>query len=866
MQDIDYTNYTEKSKNVLEKAHSLGISCGYRYIEPQVIMVSLAQIAKDMMSFFFQELGIERNEFYQRIADSLSSIPQAGDQPIEYSQSSFAVLDEASSLSSRSGNRLIATEDLFVALCIIPSAVNDICRIYNITSRRLSQVVSMYRQETEEDSETLANSGASHYQNLSKYAQDLCNEAELGNIENVVGRDDEIRRVLQIISRKTKNNPILVGEPGTGKTAIVEGLAFRINSGDVPLELRGLRLFSLDIASLIAGASHQGEFEDRIKLVLKDIIESEEDILLFIDEIHLLIGAGKSSGAMDAANILKPELARGKIKVIGATTLDEYKKYIEQDKAFERRFQKVLVEEPDVNMALSIMRGIKGRFEEYHRIKILDEAIKASVFLSHRYISDRFLPDKAIDLIDEAASRLKIERSTSPKELDDLRRNLTSKEVELESIKRDSLDNSYIVELSQEIANLREQENELAAKWQNERNQLNKIQLKNNELTRLENEKEVSQNQGRYSEVVSLNERITHLKDEISNLTSEYEQWTDTPLLKTALDENDIMEVVTAWTGIPVSKLGEDEYSKLSNLEQTLHNSVIGQDNAIRSIANTIRRNRIGLCDENKPIGSFLFLGSTGVGKTELSKALAELLFNSRDMLVRIDMSEYQQEYSVSRLFGAPPGYVGYEEGGQLTEAVRRKPYSVVLFDELEKAHSKVFETLLQILDDGRMTDGQGHVIDFSNTIIIMTSNIGQEIIKQKLIYNDITNESIDNTKNAILSEIKRIVAPEFINRIDEISMFLPLTKEEIREIVILQIEKLIARFRKNNMTVNIDINVVDYITDLSYQPEFGARPIKRAINDIIIDDLSLNIINGTIQRNIPINVDIINNSVIFRN
>ena len=865
MHEIDYTNYTEKSKNVIDKAHSLAVSCGYLYVEPQVLMVSLAQLAKDMMSFFFQELGIDRNEFYQRIAESLSSIPQADGQSVEYSSTSLAVLAEASNLCTRSGNRLVAVEDLFVALCLLPSSVNDICRIYNITSRRLNQIVSLYRQESNADSDCVTIQPSS-YTNLSKYAQDLCMEAEQGNIENVVGRDDEIRRVLQIIARKTKNNPILVGEPGTGKTAIVEGLAFRINSGDIPLELRGIRLFSLDIAGLIAGASHQGEFEDRLKLVLKDITEAEEDILLFIDEIHLLIGAGKSSGAMDAANILKPELARGKIKVIGATTLDEYKKYIEQDKAFERRFQKVLVEEPNVAMALSIMRGIKVRFEEYHRIKILDEAIKAAVNLSHRYISDRFLPDKAIDLIDEAASRLKIERSTSPTELDDLRRELNSKEVELESIRRDSLENSYIPVLTQEIANLRERENELAAKWQNERRQLDAIQLKNNELSRIEAEKDIAQNQGRYSEVVSLNERISIVKDEICRLSSEYEQWTDSPMLKTALDENDIMEVVTAWTGIPVSKLSEDEYTKLSNLEQILHETVIGQVEAIKSVSNTIRRNRIGLCDDNKPIGSFLFLGSTGVGKTELSKALAEFLFNSRDMLVRIDMSEYQQEHSVSRLFGAPPGYVGYEEGGQLTEAVRRKPYSVVLFDELEKAHPKVFETLLQVLDDGRMTDGQGHLVDFTNTIIIMTSNLGQELIKQNLIDGDLTIENIDDTKKTIVSNIKRIVAPEFINRIDEISMFLPLNKEEIKKIVNIQVNKQIEKFRKTSIEVNIDPSVIQYIADISYQPEFGARPVKRAINDVIIDDLSLNIINGSINKDRPIYITINNNSVIFRN
>lgn len=865
MHEIDYTNYTEKSKNVIDKAHSLAVSCGYLFVEPQVLMVSLAQLAKDMMSFFFQELGIDRNEFYQRIAESLSSIPQADGQSVEYSSTSLAVLAEASNLCTRSGNRLVAVEDLFVALCLLPSSVNDICRIYNITSRRLNQIVSLYRQESNADSDCVTIQPSS-YTNLSKYAQDLCKEAEQGNIENVVGRDDEIRRVLQIIARKTKNNPILVGEPGTGKTAIVEGLAFRINSGDIPLELRGIRLFSLDIAGLIAGASHQGEFEDRLKLVLKDITEAEEDILLFIDEIHLLIGAGKSSGAMDAANILKPELARGKIKVIGATTLDEYKKYIEQDKAFERRFQKVLVEEPNVAMALSIMRGIKVRFEEYHRIKILDEAIKAAVNLSHRYISDRFLPDKAIDLIDEAASRLKIERSTSPTELDDLRRELNSKEVELESIRRDSLENSYIPVLTQEIANLRERENELAAKWHNERRQLDAIQLKNNELSRIEAEKDIAQNQGRYSEVVSLNERISIVKDEICRLSSEYEQWTDSPMLKTALDENDIMEVVTAWTGIPVSKLSEDEYTKLSNLEQILHETVIGQVEAIKSVSNTIRRNRIGLCDDNKPIGSFLFLGSTGVGKTELSKALAEFLFNSRDMLVRIDMSEYQQEHSVSRLFGAPPGYVGYEEGGQLTEAVRRKPYSVVLFDELEKAHPKVFETLLQVLDDGRMTDGQGHLVDFTNTIIIMTSNLGQELIKQNLIDGDLTIENIDDTKKTIVSNIKRIVAPEFINRIDEISMFLPLNKEEIKKIVNIQVNKQIEKFRKTSIEVNIDPSVIQYIADISYQPEFGARPVKRAINDVIIDDLSLNIINGSINKDRPIYITINNNSVIFRN
>lgn len=865
--DIDLTKYTERSKEVLSQAESLSLSCGYKYIEPQSVFVSMAQKAKEMLNFVFSELGIEKNEFFSKIADTLQVIERTDEHyfaPV-LSHGMQTVLTKAKTLSDSSNLSLITVEQLLVAICTSPNKVQDICRLYNISERRLNQVVSRY-QQADDQTEASNNALGSRYNYLDKYAVNLTKQAAEHEIENVIGRDEEIRRILQIISRKTKNNPVLVGEPGTGKTAIVEGLAFRINSGDVPSELRGIKIYSLDIASLIAGASHQGEFEERLKGVINEVTSSEEDILLFIDEIHLLIGAGQSSGGMDAANILKPELARGKIKVIGATTLDEYRKYIEKDKAFERRFQKVLVEEPTPEMALAIMRGIKTRFEKFHNIKILDEAIQASVRLSHRYISDRYLPDKAIDVLDEASSRLRIERSTSPLELDSLRREISSKEIELESIRQDDYNFSDTTSLQDEIANLRERERELNAKWQNERRHLDQIQLRNNELARLREQKNEAESQNQYSLVVTINDRIAQLSNEIERLLDEYRELSNSPFLQTALTENDIANVITSWTKIPVANLTEDETVKLANLEAILHQQIVGQDMAVRSVANTIRRNRIGLGDENRPIGSFLFLGSTGVGKTELAKALAQYFFNSKDMMIRIDMSEYQQEYSVSKLFGAPPGYVGYEEGGQLTEAVRRKPYSVVLFDELEKAHPKVFETLLQVLDDGRMTDGQGRTVDFTNTIIIMTSNLGQDLIAENLMSDVVPDDLIETTKTDILRALKNYVQPEFLNRIDNVSMFLPLSRQNIYDIMCMHISRHISKLASQNIELKIDDDVIKYLSDISYQPSFGARPVKRCINENILDNLSLKIIDGTVSKSAPIYVVMTNQGLLFEN
>lgn len=695
-----------------------------------------------------------------------------------------------------------------------------------------------------------------------KYARNLNKEAEEGIIEPSIGRDAEIRRILQIISRKTKNNPILVGEPGTGKTAIVEGLAHRIIRGDIPLELKGIKVYSLDLTALMAGASVQGEFETRLKGLIEEVT-SDKDILLFIDEIHLLVGAGRTSGAMDAANILKPAMARGQIKVIGATTTDEFRKYIESDKAFARRFQTITVDEPNVDSAITILRGIKNRFEKFHRIKILDEAVVAAVNLSYRYINERFLPDKAIDLLDEAASRMRIARSSVPVELDDLSCMIRSKEMERESIRQDN-QNQDLSGLNLEIANLREQENVLNAKWQNERRRFEELQQLQELSAFLSDKYESSERLGQYDEALRFRNQMSTINEEINNMLSDLEH-EDSSLLKAYLDEDDIRQVVTLWTGIPVNRMSDDENEKLLHLEEELHASVKGQETAVHVVSNIIRRNRMGFGDANKPIGSFLFLGTTGVGKTELSKALADYLFNSRDMMIRIDMSEYQQEHSVARLFGAPPGYVGYDQGGQLTEAVRRKPYSVILLDEIEKAHRKVFETLLQVLDDGRMTDGQGHVVDFKNTIIIMTSNMGAEDMTNSIAQDgSLQNET--ELKQRIIGMLKQKTSPEFVNRIDEIVMFQPLSMEIILEIVKLQIEQLIQRVKKNDIELRVSPRAMFLIAELGYEPTMGARPVKRCINDKVLNPLIQSLLTRQVTKERPISVDIENGEIKFVN
>lgn len=852
--NIDYSKFTHKSRNAIVTAVSLTKQCQYAAVEPQVMMVALLQEGNDMVSFMLNQMQVDKNAFCAAIGESIQGLQRAQVIDPDFSPSLVDVLKESLVLARRDRSNVVALEYIFWAFSKVDNPIKEIMSRFGVTPANVEEAVNMFRSgDEQEDQQT--NGEDDDLPNLHRYGVNLIRLAEEGAIEPVIGRDEEIRRILQIISRKTKNNPILVGEPGTGKTAIVEGLAHRIIRGDIPQELRGLKLFSLNISSLIAGAQMQGEFEQRLKMVVQEV-ESDPNILLFIDEIHLIIGAGKSSGAMDAANILKPELARGVLKIIGATTLDEYREYIEQDKAFERRFQKVHVEEPDVESAIAIMRGIKSRFENHHQIKILDEAIVASVNLSHRYIGERFLPDKAIDLLDEAASSMRIDRSSSPHDLEMLKRQIRNKEIERESLIQDgaSVSSAVIVGLDSEIADLREREHVLNAKWQNERRQLEEIQDLTSELQRLEINREVAEQQNRYSEVVEISRREEAIRSQIARLTDEIDS-DDECLLKSALDEKDIMKVVTAWTGIPMTNMTRDENEKLLHIEEALHDSVVGQGEAVAAVSNAIRRNRMGLSDPGKPIGTFLFLGSTGVGKTELCKALAEYLFNSREMLVRIDMSEYQQEHSVSRLFGAPPGYVGYGEGGQLTEAVRRKPYSVVLFDEIEKAHPKVFETLLQVLDDGRMTDGQGRVVDFKNTIIVMTSNMGQEVIMNHLIHGPNDPGLVDMVKDQVLVKIKQRVAPEFINRIDDIIMFLPLSKDDISQIVRIQLEALVKKLRMNEIEIIYDDEAVRFITDKGYRPEYGGRPVKRAIKEHIIDALSLALLRQEVTKELPIRI-----------
>ena len=862
---IDYSKFTNKSRSAIAKAVALTKECQYATVEPQVMLVAVFQEGNEMVPFLLNLMRVDKNDFFSAVSNAMTSIGHRAVSNPDFSPSLQRVFQESIVIAQQDGNNVAALEYIFWAFARVDNPMRPIMARFGITSDLLQQAIHVFQhgddqqqRQTDPDEETLPN--------LHKYGSNLIKLAEDGEIEPVIGRDEEIRRILQIISRKTKNNPILVGEPGTGKTAIIEGLAHRIVRGDIPQELRGLKLYSLDIASLIAGAQMQGEFEQRLKDVIQEA-ESDPNILLFIDEIHLIIGAGKSSGAMDAANILKPELARGILKVIGATTLDEYKQYIEKDKAFERRFQKVLVEEPDVESAITILRGIKSRFESHHHIKILDDAIVSAVNLSHRYIGDRYLPDKAIDLLDEAASSMRIDQSSSPHDLEMLKRQIMNKEIERESLIQDGNTSSstVIIGLDREIADLREKENVLNAKWQNERRQLERIQDMTSEVQRLEINIEAAEQQNRYSDVVGLKRRAESLRSQIEGLTGELNSNGET-LLKSALDDKDIMKVVTAWTGIPMTNMTQDENEKLLHIEDILHNTIIGQQNAVKAVSDAIRRNRMGLSDADKPIGTFLFLGTTGVGKTELCKALAEYLFNSRDMLVRIDMSEYQQEHSVARLFGAPPGYVGYDEGGQLTEAVRRKPYSVVLFDEIEKAHPKVFETLLQLLDDGRMTDGQGRVVDFKNTIVIMTSNMGQDVIMNSLVGSQMNNDLIEMVKSQVLVQLKQRVAPEFINRIDDVVMFLPLSQEDIKKIVAIQLESFKKKLKKNDIEISFDDSAIAFLARKGYKPEYGGRPVIRAIKEYVVDALSLALLRQEVVKTSPIRVAIENNNMIISN
>ena len=866
---IDFQKFTERSRRTVTDAAEMAVSCGYPSVEPEVLMVSLIQNARDMVFFLLQRMEVDRIAFCQTVSDSLATVERTDGHEVDLSENVVQVLLMAQRIAQGPGTYAVAVEHIFQAFCLVPGPVRDIARRFGIDERRVADAVAAFRGGNMNHQPGQVSGGGGDGRegerdrsapNLSKYARNMSLAAQEGKIEPAIGRDAEVRRILQILSRKTKNNPMLVGAPGTGKTSIIEGLAHRILRGDVPQELAGLKLWSLDMSALVAGTSQHGEFEQRLKSVVKEAMEDPKTVL-FIDEIHLLIGAG---GSMDAANILKPELARGELKVIGATTTDEYIKYVETDKAFARRFQKVIVDEPDTESAITIMRGIKQRFETFHRIKILDDAVVASVKLSQRYITDRYLPDKAIDLLDEAASRMRIDRSSVPEELDALSRTIRSKEMERESLRQDAGEHDLSA-LDAEIAELRARENGLNAQWQNERQLMEDIQRKKDEIESLKSGFEQEELAGHYEEAVSLRGRMDAAKAELETIQQEAQESAGR-LLKMNLDEDDIRQVVTAWTGIPVNRLGDDDLQRLADLESTLSASVIGQDRGVQAVSKVIRRNKMGFGDAGKPIGSFLFLGTTGVGKTELAKTLAEYLFNSRDMLVRIDMSEYQQEHSVSRLFGAPPGYVGYDQGGQLTEAVRRKPYSVILLDEIEKAHPKVFETMLQVLDDGRMTDGQGRVVDFKNTIIIMTSNMGARAITETIIGGDRSDESVERAKEQVLAMLREKVAPEFINRIDDIVMFMPLGLEEIARIVALQVGQLRRRLQGNGIDLRLDDQAMALLTRRGYVPEYGARPVKRAVNDCIVNELTMKILSREVVKTSPILVTAENGEFVFRN
>lgn len=865
---MNYSNFSTLARTAIQKAHALATQGMYIAIEPQLMLVAIVQVDRDLVFYLLNHMGVDRNLFCTSVGESVSTIPNDPNSVPNISSSLQQVFEKSSAIASRRNSNFVTLEHIFAAFRETNNTVCDIMQHYGITNEKINLALDAYgnsgsqAQTTNPSSNQTANGAENaRLRHLKKYAQDFHAQAENGEIEPAIGRDVEIRRALQILTRKSKNNPILVGPPGTGKTAIVEGLAHRILRGDVPDEMRSLRLYALDFTLLVAGASMQGEFEERLTKIIEEV-KSDPNIVLFIDEIHLLIGAGQSHGAMDAANILKPALARGEIKVIGATTNEEYRKYVESDKAFARRFQKVIVDEPDLESSVTIMRGIKSRYESHHRIKILDEAVVAAVHLSHRYITDRFLPDKAIDLIDEAASRMRVEHTSIPQELDDLTRLIRNKEMEKESLLQDEFEHD-LSELEHEITNLKEQERTMYAKWQNERTHLERIHRLRVQKETLETQRENERAIGHYSEAVALEHQISSTNQALEQQMNEIEE--DSSLLKYALDEDDIRRVVTLWTGIPVEKLKEDDTTKLLNLEDILTNTVKGQDEAVRVVSNAIRRNRMGFSDANKPIASFLFLGTTGVGKTELAKAIAEYLFNSRDMIVRIDMSEYQQEHSVSRLFGAPPGYVGYDQGGQLTEAVRRKPYSVVLLDEIEKAHGKVFETFLQVLDDGRMTDGQGNLVDFRNTIIIMTSNFGANVLADHFLTPGSTTDE-EMLKTQLLSMLKEQISPEFVNRLNDIVLFRPLTKPIITDIAKLQLANLKSSMATREVNINFDDDVALKIAELGYAPEYGARPIKRAIEEHIVNNLTLKFLTGEIKQNQQIQISIENNELKFQN
>ena len=866
---MTFDKFTIKAQEAVQEAVNLVQARGQQAIEPEHLLAGVLKVGENVTNFLFQKLGVNSRQIEQVLQSQIASLPRVqGGEPY-LSRESNEVLTRAQDYATKAGDEFVSLEPIIQALLTVNSTASKILKDAGVTEKELAAAINELRKGQKVTSQNSEET----YQALEKYATNLIEAARSGKLDPVIGRDEEIRRVLQILSRRTKNNPILIGEPGTGKTAIVEGLAHRILRGDVPENLKDKQLYSLDMGALIAGAKYKGEFEERLKSVINEVTKSNGQIILFIDEIHTLVGAGKGEGAMDAANILKPALARGELRSIGATTLDEYQKYFEKDKALERRFQTVMVNEPDTLSSISILRGLKERYENHHKVRIQDDAIIAAVELSNRYITDRFLPDKAIDLMDEAAAKLRMERDSVPEELDEIERRLKQLEIEREAIKREN-DQPKLEQLGKEIAELKEQESSYKAKWEAERALVNKIQQNKQQMEQLKFEAERAEREGDYGKVAEIRYgKLKALEDDIAKIQK---QLRDTQggeaMIKEEVTAEDIADVVSRWTGIPVSKMLQSEREKLLHLEEELHKRVIGQDEAIQAVSDAVRRSRAGLQDPKRPIGSFIFLGTTGVGKTELAKALAEYLFDDDTMMTRIDMSEYQEKFSVSRLIGAPPGYVGYDEGGQLTEAVRRKPYSVVLFDEIEKAHPDVFNILLQVLDDGRLTDNKGRTVNFKNTIIIMTSNLGSQYIQSQ--FEKLTPSTspaarealIEDTKKGVLEMLKKTIRPEFLNRIDETIMFLPLTQDQIRQVVRLQISGITKMLEGNGITLKLTDAAVDFLAQAGYDPEFGARPVKRAIQRYLLNDLSKTILAQDIDRTKPIVVDAAGESLAFRN
>ena len=862
---MTFDKFTIKAQEAIQEAVNIARQNGQQAIEPVHLLEGVLRKGKDVTNYIFQKLGANGQMIENSVQQEILHLPKVSGGEPYLSNDSNNILQKTMDLSQKMGDEFVSIEPMLVALFESSSAAGRILKDAGCTEKEMLTAI----KELREGQQVKSQSGDENYQALSKYAKNLIVQARAGKLDPVIGRDEEIRRVLTILSRRTKNNPILIGEPGVGKTAIVEGLAERIVRGDVPENLKNKQVYSLDMGALIAGAKYKGEFEERLKSVIKEVEHANGDIILFIDEIHTLVGAGGGEGAMDAANILKPALSRGELRTIGATTLNEYQKYFEKDKALERRFQTVMVDEPSEVDAISILRGLKERYENHHKVRIQDDACIAAVKLSERYINDRYLPDKAIDLMDEAAAKLRLERDSVPEELDDIDHHIKQLEIEREAIKREN-DQPKIEHLDKELADLKDKDKAYRAKWESEKNLVNKIQQDKQQIEQLKYEAEKAEREGNYERVAEIRySRLNQLNDDIKKIQAQLKTTQGgAALVREEVTPDDIAEVVSRWTGIPVTRMMQSEREKLLHMEDELHKRVIGQDEAIKAVSDAVRRSRAGLQDPNRPIASFLFIGTTGVGKTELAKTLADYLFNDESMMTRIDMSEYQEKFSVSRLIGAPPGYVGYDEGGQLTEAVRRKPYSVVLFDEIEKAHPDEFNILLQVLDDGRLTDNKGRVVNFKNTIIIMTSNLGSDLIREKLeTMTDANRESVINsTKEEILEMLKKTIRPEFLNRIDETIMFLPLTKPQVGQIVRLQLNHVAKRLADQGFTLKWTDSAVNYLTEVGYDPEFGARPVKRAVQDYVLNDLSKQLLAGKVNRSQPIIIDYFGNGLIFRN